>query len=200
MRFFSLSLICVTADPRSLCSVSSVINCSLLFVQGTSVLSPFLHIGSVIALAVMIYKKSAVQLFEKHPCLYILTFGFVSAKITNKLVVSMKVGGLFLFFFFTYFGFVAIVVIPYLPTQLSSLLSSNQNVLTSTWELFLLFCEVTIWDYQKPQEPLITLSIHSLIWLLRLSSFFSLILYTQIRHLVKSIFWGTLLIWYIPLV
>lgn len=36
----------------------------------------------------MIYKKSAVQLFEKHPCLYILTFGFVSAKITNKLVVS----------------------------------------------------------------------------------------------------------------
>ncbi len=36
----------------------------------------------------MIYKKSAVQLFEKHPCLYILTFGFVSAKITNKLVVA----------------------------------------------------------------------------------------------------------------
>lgn len=51
-------------------------------------LSPFLHIGSVIALAAMIYKKSAVQLFERHPCLYILTFGFVSAKITNKLVVS----------------------------------------------------------------------------------------------------------------
>lgn len=36
----------------------------------------------------MIYKKSAVQLFEKHPCLYILAFGCVSAKITNKLVVS----------------------------------------------------------------------------------------------------------------
>lgn len=36
----------------------------------------------------MIYKKSAVQLFEKHPCLYILAFGFVSAKITNKLVVA----------------------------------------------------------------------------------------------------------------
>ncbi|XP_005860088.2 choline/ethanolaminephosphotransferase 1 isoform X3 [Myotis lucifugus] len=57
-------------------------------IAGTSVLSPFLHIGSVITLAVMIYKKSAVQLFEKHPCLYILTFGFVSAKITNKLVVA----------------------------------------------------------------------------------------------------------------
>ncbi|XP_060087089.1 choline/ethanolaminephosphotransferase 1 isoform X2 [Heteronotia binoei] len=57
-------------------------------IAGTSVLSPFLHIGSVIALAAMIYKKSAVELFEKHPCLYILTFGFVSAKITNKLVVA----------------------------------------------------------------------------------------------------------------
>lgn len=61
---------------------------SSLCPQGTSVLSPVLHIGSVIILAVMIYKKSAVQLFEKHPCLYILAFGFVSAKITNKLVVS----------------------------------------------------------------------------------------------------------------
>uniref|UniRef100_A0A670Y0X2 Choline/ethanolaminephosphotransferase 1 n=1 Tax=Pseudonaja textilis TaxID=8673 RepID=A0A670Y0X2_PSETE len=57
-------------------------------IAGTSVLSPFLHIGTVITLAAMIYKKSAVELFEKHPCLYILTFGFVSAKITNKLVVA----------------------------------------------------------------------------------------------------------------
>lgn len=39
----------------------------------------------------MIYKKSAIQLFEKHPCLYILAFGFVSAKITNKLVVSLDI-------------------------------------------------------------------------------------------------------------
>ncbi|XP_078500254.1 choline/ethanolaminephosphotransferase 1 isoform X1 [Lissotriton helveticus] len=57
-------------------------------IAGTSVLSPMLHIGSVIVLAAMIYKKSAVQLFEKHPCLYILAFGFVSAKVTNKLVVA----------------------------------------------------------------------------------------------------------------
>ncbi|KAG9485362.1 hypothetical protein GDO78_008441 [Eleutherodactylus coqui] len=56
--------------------------------MGTSVLSPMLHIGSVIVLATMIYKKSAVQLFEKHPCLYILAFGCVSAKVTNKLVVA----------------------------------------------------------------------------------------------------------------
>ncbi|CAB1336872.1 unnamed protein product, partial [Coregonus sp. 'balchen'] len=32
--------------------------------------------------------KSASQLFEKHPCLYVLAFGFVSAKITIKLVVA----------------------------------------------------------------------------------------------------------------
>lgn len=70
-----------------------------LCLQGTSVLSPVLHIGSVIILAMMIYKKSAVQLFEKHPCLYILAFGFVSAKITNKLVVSQTS---FFFFFFLY--------------------------------------------------------------------------------------------------
>ncbi|RMB89627.1 hypothetical protein DUI87_33991 [Hirundo rustica rustica] len=57
-------------------------------IAGTSVLSPFLHIGSVIALAAMIYKKSTVQLFERHLCLYILTFGFVSAKITNQLVAA----------------------------------------------------------------------------------------------------------------
>ncbi|XP_029429138.1 choline/ethanolaminephosphotransferase 1 isoform X2 [Rhinatrema bivittatum] len=57
-------------------------------IAGTSVLSPMLHIGSVIVLAAMIFKKSAVQLFEKHPCLYILTFGLVSAKVTNKLVVA----------------------------------------------------------------------------------------------------------------
>ncbi|RMC21766.1 hypothetical protein DUI87_02635 [Hirundo rustica rustica] len=43
---------------------------------------------SMIALAAMIYKKFAVQLFERHLCFCILTFGFMSAKITNKLVVA----------------------------------------------------------------------------------------------------------------
>ncbi|TRY91916.1 hypothetical protein DNTS_029633 [Danionella cerebrum] len=57
-------------------------------IAGTSVVSPVLHIGSVIVLAMMISKKSSAQLFQKHPCLYILAFGFVSAKITNKLVVA----------------------------------------------------------------------------------------------------------------
>ncbi|XP_044539721.1 cholinephosphotransferase 1-like, partial [Gracilinanus agilis] len=55
---------------------------------GTSVLSPGIHIGVIILLAIMIHKKSATQLFEKHPCLYILMFGCVYAKITQKLVVA----------------------------------------------------------------------------------------------------------------
>lgn len=55
--------------------------------QGTSVLSPGLHIGLLLTLAIMIYKKSTTQLFEKHSCLYVLTFGFVNAKISQKLVV-----------------------------------------------------------------------------------------------------------------
>ncbi|XP_013923053.1 PREDICTED: cholinephosphotransferase 1 [Thamnophis sirtalis] len=57
-------------------------------IAGTSVLSPGLHIGLIITLAVVIYKKSPTQLFENHPCLYALSFGFVCAKITQKLVVA----------------------------------------------------------------------------------------------------------------
>ncbi|RMC04302.1 hypothetical protein DUI87_19121 [Hirundo rustica rustica] len=74
----------VFRDGNPVCAVGK--NGSTL--AGTSVLSPFLHIGSMIALATMIYKKSTVQLFERHLCLYILTFGLVSAKITNQLVVA----------------------------------------------------------------------------------------------------------------
>ncbi|XP_068951342.1 cholinephosphotransferase 1 isoform X1 [Petaurus breviceps papuanus] len=57
-------------------------------IAGTSVLSPGIHIGLVILLAIMICKKSATQLFEKHPCLYIIMFGCVYSKITQKLVVA----------------------------------------------------------------------------------------------------------------
>ncbi|NWS42892.1 CHPT1 Cholinephosphotransferase, partial [Probosciger aterrimus] len=57
-------------------------------IAGTSVLSPGLHIGLLLTLAIMIYKKSTTQLFEKHSCLYVLTFGFVNAKISQKLVVA----------------------------------------------------------------------------------------------------------------
>ncbi|CAL8242536.1 unnamed protein product [Merluccius merluccius] len=57
-------------------------------VADTSVLSPGLHIGLILTLAFIIFKKSSSQLFENHPCLYLLTFGLVIAKISNKLVVA----------------------------------------------------------------------------------------------------------------
>lgn len=57
-------------------------------IAGTSVISPAFHIGTVVVLAAMIAKKSPSSLFERNPCLYILTFGCVAAKITNKLVVA----------------------------------------------------------------------------------------------------------------
>uniref|UniRef100_A0A8C9GVJ0 Cholinephosphotransferase 1 n=1 Tax=Piliocolobus tephrosceles TaxID=591936 RepID=A0A8C9GVJ0_9PRIM len=57
-------------------------------IAGTSVLSPGLHIGLIIILAIMIYKKSATDVFEKHPCLYTLMFGCVFAKVSQKLVIA----------------------------------------------------------------------------------------------------------------
>uniref|UniRef100_A0A8C8ENC3 Cholinephosphotransferase 1 n=1 Tax=Oncorhynchus tshawytscha TaxID=74940 RepID=A0A8C8ENC3_ONCTS len=57
-------------------------------VADTSVLAPGMHIGLILTLAFIIFKKSSNKLFELHPCLYILTFGMVVAKIANKLVVA----------------------------------------------------------------------------------------------------------------
>uniref|UniRef100_A0A4W4GQS7 Cholinephosphotransferase 1 n=1 Tax=Electrophorus electricus TaxID=8005 RepID=A0A4W4GQS7_ELEEL len=57
-------------------------------VADTSVLSPGLHISLILCLAFIIFKKSSSRLFEQHPCLYILAFGMVIAKISNKLVVA----------------------------------------------------------------------------------------------------------------
>ncbi|XP_027011017.1 choline/ethanolaminephosphotransferase 1a [Tachysurus fulvidraco] len=57
-------------------------------IAGTSVLSPAFHITLVLVLAVLVYKTSAEQLFEKNPCLFVLVFGFGSAKLTNRLVVA----------------------------------------------------------------------------------------------------------------
>ncbi|MCJ8734562.1 hypothetical protein PDJAM_G00236880 [Pangasius djambal] len=57
-------------------------------IAGTSVLSPAFHIAAVLVLAVLVYKTSAEQLFEKNPCLFVLAFGFGSAKLTNRLVVA----------------------------------------------------------------------------------------------------------------
>ncbi|XP_011331569.1 choline/ethanolaminephosphotransferase 1 isoform X4 [Ooceraea biroi] len=57
-------------------------------VAGTSVLSPIIPFGFVVVPAYTIYRKSVEHVYENHPALYILAFGMVAAKVTNKLVVA----------------------------------------------------------------------------------------------------------------
>ncbi|XP_076014958.1 cholinephosphotransferase 1-like [Genypterus blacodes] len=54
----------------------------------TSVLRPGLDISLILTLAFIIFKKSPSQLFEHHPCLYLLAFGMIISKLINKLVVA----------------------------------------------------------------------------------------------------------------
>ncbi|XP_063223553.1 cholinephosphotransferase 1 isoform X2 [Bacillus rossius redtenbacheri] len=57
-------------------------------VAGTSVLSPVIPFSLVILSAFIIYRKSIEHVYENHPTLYIVAFGLVAAKVTNKLVVA----------------------------------------------------------------------------------------------------------------
>ena len=51
-------------------------------------LSPIIPFSLVVIPAFIIYRKSVEQVYENHPALYILAFGMVAAKVTNRLVVS----------------------------------------------------------------------------------------------------------------
>ncbi len=70
--------------------------------QGTSVLSPATPLLSVILPACTIAYKSDEAVFHDQPILYVLMFGFIAAKITNRLVVSVTMLSFFppCFFFF----------------------------------------------------------------------------------------------------
>jgi len=57
-------------------------------IAGTSIISPLLPLASVVVPATIIYIKSPSNLYENHPCLYLLTIGLAIAKVTNKLVVA----------------------------------------------------------------------------------------------------------------
>ncbi|XP_011871639.1 PREDICTED: cholinephosphotransferase 1 isoform X3 [Vollenhovia emeryi] len=57
-------------------------------IAGTSVLSPIIPFSFVVVPAFIIYRKSAEHVYENHPALYILSFGMVAAKVTNRLVVA----------------------------------------------------------------------------------------------------------------
>ncbi|XP_069160867.1 choline/ethanolaminephosphotransferase 1 isoform X6 [Procambarus clarkii] len=57
-------------------------------VAGTSVLSPVVPLAFIVAPAILIAWKSPDGLYLQNPTIYLLTFGCVSARITNRLVVA----------------------------------------------------------------------------------------------------------------
>jgi len=57
-------------------------------IAGTSVLGPAIPLALVVVPAYVIACKSEEQVFEQNPSLYILAFGLVVAKVTNRLVVA----------------------------------------------------------------------------------------------------------------
>nr|XP_014285945.1 cholinephosphotransferase 1 isoform X2 [Halyomorpha halys]XP_014285946.1 cholinephosphotransferase 1 isoform X2 [Halyomorpha halys] len=57
-------------------------------VAGTSVLSPIIPLSLVVVPAFIICHKSTEHVYENHPVLYIMAFGLVAAKVTNRLVVA----------------------------------------------------------------------------------------------------------------
>ena len=60
----------------------------VLPLQGTSVVSPIIPLAIVIYLAYLVARTSKTNLLQNHPCLFVMTFGFMAAKVTFKLVVS----------------------------------------------------------------------------------------------------------------
>lgn len=57
-------------------------------VAGTSILSPVIPFSLVVVPAFIIFQKSESNVYQHHPSLYILAFGMVAAKVTNRLVVA----------------------------------------------------------------------------------------------------------------
>ncbi|XP_055383417.1 cholinephosphotransferase 1 isoform X2 [Condylostylus longicornis] len=57
-------------------------------IAGTSVLSPVIPLALVVVPAFIIAQKSTEDIFGQHPSLYIMAFGMVAAKVTNKLVIA----------------------------------------------------------------------------------------------------------------
>ncbi|XP_054722495.1 cholinephosphotransferase 1-like [Uloborus diversus] len=57
-------------------------------IAGSSIFSPIIPLALVVVPAFVIYQKSVSNIYEHHPCLYILAFGMVASKVTNKLVIA----------------------------------------------------------------------------------------------------------------
>ncbi|XP_063530408.1 cholinephosphotransferase 1 isoform X5 [Cydia strobilella] len=90
---YSLALCAVAGVALTLASLAAAIlrggvgkNGST--VAGTSILSPVIPFSLVVVPAFIIFQKSESHVYENHPALYILAFGMVAAKVTNRLVVA----------------------------------------------------------------------------------------------------------------
>ncbi|XP_067627825.1 cholinephosphotransferase 1 isoform X8 [Eurosta solidaginis] len=68
--------------------ISAVFGSDVWQTRGTSVLSPSIPLTMVILPALIIAQKSPQNIFTEHSSLYILAFGMVAAKVTNKLVIA----------------------------------------------------------------------------------------------------------------
>ncbi|XP_063636311.1 choline/ethanolaminephosphotransferase 1 isoform X6 [Cydia splendana] len=68
--------------------VSATLGARFWSTQGTSILSPVIPFSLVVVPAFIIFQKSESHVYENHPALYILAFGMVAAKVTNRLVVA----------------------------------------------------------------------------------------------------------------
>ncbi|XP_069963892.1 choline/ethanolaminephosphotransferase 1 isoform X6 [Bactrocera oleae] len=68
--------------------ISAVFGSDVWQARGTSVLSPSIPLTMVILPALIIAQKSPQNIFTEHASLYILAFGMVAAKVTNKLVIA----------------------------------------------------------------------------------------------------------------
>ncbi|XP_013175152.1 PREDICTED: cholinephosphotransferase 1 isoform X4 [Papilio xuthus] len=68
--------------------ISATLGSDFWATKGTSILSPVIPFSLVVVPAFIIFQKSESHVYENHPSLYILAFGMVAAKVTNRLVVA----------------------------------------------------------------------------------------------------------------
>lgn len=57
-------------------------------VAGTSVIAPVLHIGAVMGSGVYIALNSEAEIYQQNPIVFVILFGLMATKVTNKLIVA----------------------------------------------------------------------------------------------------------------
>lgn len=80
------ALLSVVTTMDRICSGGAGKNGSTI--AGTSVITPVIPLLMVIVPAITLAVKSEENVFESYPLLFVLTFGLIASKISNKLVVA----------------------------------------------------------------------------------------------------------------